>query len=161
MARLRSPVRSLLALLAAVWIVAALVQAATADDNADRTSAKTASAIPDEPSAEMTEKAKKLLKAVDQLQLCYFERHKTFSDNPAELTKSARDHSEEVIDVNNPLVLAAPHFELDFFVSEDGQAYSLRITGDDFHSTFERDQDNEFVDYGDLGWKNVSHECRS
>lgn len=144
--------RSALAVLALAWIVVTVVRAVTADG----------STAPDQPSAERVKDVRALLVAVDQAQLCYFARHKRFSDNPAELTKSARDASEEVIDVSNPLGLAAVHdFRLDLYVSEDGQAYTQRILGDQVHSVFERDETNEFADYGEYAWGHVKHECGS
>jgi len=46
-----------------------------------------------------------------------------------------------------------------FVVSDDGQAYTQRILGEDLHSVFERDQDNEFADYGEFAYGHVTDTC--
>jgi hypothetical protein len=144
-------VRSALAVLALAWIVVAVVRGVTADG----------ATLPDEPSAERVQQVRQLLNVVDQAEQCYFERHKRFSDNPAELTKSARDASEEVIDVTNPMVLASGHrLHLELWVSDDGQAYTQRIVGEDgIDSVYERDMTNDFADYGEYAWGHVKDTC--
>ena len=112
MTRFRFPIRFILGLLAIAWLVAAGVRIATADSP------------PPEPSPERVTDVRTLLNAVDQLELCYFDRHKRFSDNPAELTKFSRDTSKDVIDGTNPLTVASiDDLRLDLYVSKDGQAY--------------------------------------
>jgi hypothetical protein len=149
--RFRHPVRLAIALLCVVWLAVVVVQSPGGPEAAPAS---------DEPSAERVKQVRALLEAVDQSELCYFERHERFSDNPAELTKSARDRADDVTRPLNPLVEASAHdFELDLYVSDDGQAYTQRILGDEIHSVFERDEDNEFADYGEFAYGNVADAC--
>lgn len=148
MTRVKHPIRSAFLVFALGWIVVAAVRSATADS------------APPRPSPERVKELRVLLNKVDQLELCYFERHKRFSDNPAELTKFSRDTSKDVIDGSNPLVTASiADLRLDLYVSDDGQAYTQRILGEDLHSTFERDWDNEFADYGEFAYGHVTDTC--
>jgi hypothetical protein len=128
----------------------------------ERGSTASGTTAPKDPSPERVKDTRALLYAVDQLELCYFQRHKRFSANPAELTKFSRDSSKDVIDGTNPLVLASGHaFRLDLYASNDGQAYTQRILGDKIDSVFERDEDNDFADYGLYAWRHVKDTCQS
>jgi hypothetical protein len=132
-----------LALLLAAYVLVAIVRGATADGTTAATG----------PSPERVKDIRALLYAVDQLELCSFQRHKRFSANPAELTKHSRDSSNDVISGTNPLVLSSLHdFHLDLYVSNDRQAYTQRI---------ERDEDNDFADYGSYAWGHVKNTCQS
>lgn len=145
--------RAVFGLLLVGSIVVAIAQNVVAGDDSP------ASALPS-PSVERERAARDVLVEVDRLQLCYHERFARFSDRLAELIKSSRDAGEDPTQGTVVLSMAsAGRLAVELSTSRDGQTYIQRITGDKIDTYLERDAENEFVDYGQYGWKHVKNAC--
>jgi hypothetical protein len=104
--------------------------------------------------------ARDLLVDVDQLEVCYHQRHARFSDRLAELMQSSRDAAADPIEGHSPLSAASQQrFAIDLSTSVDGQTYTQRITGNGIDTYVERDARHDFIDYGDLAWNHLKNTC--